>query len=299
VNTDTQHFRKTRIAPTPSGFLHLGNVYSFALTAALAEKHTARTLLRIDDLDRDRVNKEYIQDIFDTLNFLEIPWDEGPKNYKEYQNEYSQLHRVELYQNALDELAESNSLFACTCSRSQIRVNSADEVYPGTCRHKNLSLDARDASWRLKTDEKLGLSVKTLKDGTIRTLLPAAMKDFVIKKKDGNAAYQLASLIDDLHFEVDLIVRGKDLWNSTLAQLYLSQKLGANEFQKSTFHHHALLTESAGIKLSKSAGDTSIRYLRQLGCKPADIYSKIGRMLGSKENIDTRQQLAALAFHLS
>ncbi len=288
-------FKKTRIAPTPSGFLHLGNIYSFSLTAALAEKTGATILLRIDDLDRDRVNKDYIQDIFDTLNFMEIPWHEGPKNLNEFEREYSQMQRMSLYEEAIAQLASFDALFACNCSRSQIRLSSADDIYPGTCRHKNLSLNAKDACLRLKSDERLGLSVKTLTSGTHRALLPAAMKDFVVQKKDGYPAYQLASLIDDMHFGVDLIVRGQDLWNSTLAQLYLSQKLEIAEFQQATFHHHSLVAEKTGIKLSKSAGDTSVRYLRQYGLKPADIYSRIGRMLGFNHPVDNWQQLAALA----
>src|SRR5579863_6846848 len=109
-----RRFDKTRIAPTPSGFLHLGNVLSFAITAAIAEKTGAKILLRIDDLDRDRVNREYVEDIFDTLNFLQIPWDEGPRNYKEYESEYSQLYRMDLYQVALQQLKDSGQVFACT-----------------------------------------------------------------------------------------------------------------------------------------------------------------------------------------
>src|SRR6185312_6440352 len=102
------HFKKTRIAPTPSGFLHLGNAYSFALTAALAGKYGARILLRIDDLDRERVQKQYVQDIFDTLNFLEIPWHEGPRNMDEYEKQYSQIHRLDLYRQTLDMLQQQS-----------------------------------------------------------------------------------------------------------------------------------------------------------------------------------------------
>jgi len=287
-----KQFKKTRIAPTPSGYLHLGNIYSFALTASLAEKTGAQILLRIDDMDRDRVNKDYIQDIFDTLNFMEIPWHEGPRNLHEFEREYSQMQRLPLYEEAISQLASAEALFACNCSRSQIRLNSADDTYPGTCRHKNISLYAKDACLRLKTDERLGLSVNTLTSQTVKALLPAAMKDFVVQKKDGYPAYQLASLVDDIHFGVDLIVRGQDLWNSTLAQQYLGQKLGATPFQKTSFHHHALLTEKGGVKLSKSAGDTSVRYLRQYGFKPADIYARIAGMLGIKEPVNSWRQLA-------
>src|SRR5579863_8142302 len=134
----TRSFSKTRIAPTPSGFLHLGNALSFAITAAIAERTNAKILLRIDDLDRERVRKEYVQDIFDTLNFLEIPWHEGPRNFSEYETEYSQIHRLKWYQTALEQLKNSGQVFACNCSRAQIRANNPDEIYPGTCREKAL-----------------------------------------------------------------------------------------------------------------------------------------------------------------
>ncbi|RQP14538.1 MAG: tRNA glutamyl-Q synthetase, partial [Parapedobacter sp.] len=86
-------FIRTRIAPTPSGYLHLGNVFSFALTAALAKRSGAQILLRIDDLDYTRVKREYVEDIFHTLEFLKIPWHEGPRNYREYKQTYSQTYR--------------------------------------------------------------------------------------------------------------------------------------------------------------------------------------------------------------
>src|ERR1700744_3080123 len=114
-------YKRTRIAPTPSGFLHLGNVLSFSITAALARRHDAKILLRIDDLDQARVNKNYLQDIFDTLNFLEIPWDEGPRNVGEFDQSYSQLHRMAMYNKALEKLNNGGQAFACTCSRQQLR----------------------------------------------------------------------------------------------------------------------------------------------------------------------------------
>jgi glutamyl-tRNA synthetase len=292
-NTGPQHFSKTRIAPTPSGYLHLGNVLSFSITAALAKRTGAKILLRIDDLDRARVNKAYVQDIFDTLNFMEIPWDEGPRNFAEYESEYSQLHRMELYKKSLDELKHSEAVFACTCSRSQIRMNSLDDVYPGTCCDKQLPLDAKDAAWRLNTSNAGEIPVKSL-NGTSYTRLPAQMHDFVVKKKDGYPAYQLTSVIDDLYFGIDLIVRGEDLWPSTLAQLYLSSVLHHGDFQKATFSHHTLLSESDGKKLSKSAGDISVKYLREQGKKPADIYNAIANLLGVKEPIDNWQELGSI-----
>ncbi|MBS1533414.1 MAG: tRNA glutamyl-Q synthetase [Bacteroidetes bacterium] len=289
-----RQFSKTRVAPTPSGFLHLGNVLSFAITAAVAEQTGAKILLRIDDLDRDRVRKEYVQDIFDTLNFLEIPWHEGPRNFADYDSEFSQGHRLPLNHKALDELKQSRQLFACTCSRAQ-----AGEIYPGTCRDKNIPFDAKDVSWRLKTNASAEINVNTLNNGIIKTHLPTAMQDFVVRKKDGYPAYQLASVIDDVHFGIDLVVRGVDLWDSTLAQLYLASALQLDDFQRTTFHHHGLLAENNGKKLSKSAGDTSVRYLRGQGKKREDIYTAIAAMAGHEEVVKDRGELAALFIKLN
>src|SRR5580658_3388462 len=173
-----QSFRRTRIAPTPSGFLHLGNVLSFALTAGLARRSGASILLRIDDLDRERVSREYVEDIYDALNFLSIPWDEGPRNWEEYKRTWSQVHRMGMYREMLERLRVSGKVFACDCSRSKILRESPDGVYPGGCRGRRLPLDKAGCSWRVNTS---GAD------------LPEEMTDFVVRKKDRFPAYQLTS----------------------------------------------------------------------------------------------------------
>jgi len=289
-------FHKTRIAPTPSGYLHLGNVLSFAITAALAERAGAKILMRIDDLDRERLNKLFVRDIFETLDFLEMPHDEGPRNYEDYEKEWSQIHRLQLYADALQKLKDADAVFACTCSRAEIRAVNADDSYPGTCRHKNLPLDTPNASWRLKTDAEESNTIKTNPDEIVQTHLPTDMQNFVVRKKDGYPAYQLSSVVDDIHFGVDLIVRGQDLWASTLAQHYLAPIIGADAFGDITFYHHPLLM--AGVeKLSKSAGATSVHYLRAEGKSNADIFTTIGGMLGFEEQVRDWQGLAELALH--
>lgn len=286
-------FNKTRLAPTPSGFLHLGNIYSFALTAALARKTKSKILLRIDDADRERTNKRYVQDIFDTLDFLGIPWDEGPRNIKEYEQEYSQVHRMDIYTKALQQLKDSGMLFACTCSRADVLRLSADSIYSGTCRDKNISLDMENVSWRIRTDGTKDLAVKTLSGKYIKAAFPREMYDFIVRKKDGFPAYQLTSLIDDIYFGVDMVVRGADLWPSTLAQLYLSSFIEKNTFADTAFYHHPLLTDTTGHKLSKSEGATSVYYLRKEHKKPADIYALIAAMLHVERNPKSWEELTA------
>ena len=266
-----QHFTRTRIAPTPSGFLHLGNVFSFALTASLARKTGAKVFLRIDDLDQARIQPTYVQDIFETLHYLGIPWDEGPKDFEEYEKKFSQLKRMHLYKKALNELRERGMVFACSCSRTTDRGECR-------CHEKNLSLDEPGYAWRMRTSPA--------------DALPATMQAFIVKKKDGFPAYQLACVVDDHHFEVDLIVRGEDLRDSSKAQIYLAQILGYTSFVSSTMLHHALLMESEDQKLSKSAGSTSLQYLRQQGKSPEEIFGMIGALTGCKEPIRHWQELA-------
>jgi glutamyl-tRNA synthetase len=115
--------------------------------------------------------------------------------------------------------------------------------------------------------------------------LPREQTDFVVRKKDGDPAYQLASVIDDEYFGVDLIVRGMDLWPSTLAQLYLARVLGRNKFMETTFYHHPLITGPGGDKLSKSAGATSIQYLRKEGRSSGDVYTMLAAWAGISGNM--------------
>ncbi|WP_343067882.1 glutamate--tRNA ligase family protein [Chitinophaga varians] len=279
------------MAPTPSGFLHLGNVFSFVLTATLARRCGASILLRIDDMDQQRVRPEYVQDIFDTLHFLEIPWEEGPRTPEDLKREWSQLHREALYQQALEALKAGDKLFACDCSRS--RLQHTGGVYDGHCLHRQLPWDAPDVCWRINTATPLSLDMRTAK-GVLSATLPAEQRYFVVRKKDGHAAYQLASVIDDDYFGVDLIVRGEDLWDSTLAQLYLAQLAGMDCFGDTTFYHHTLLMETPDKKLSKSEGATAVRYLRQQGKTKADVFAAIAGMLGIREHAADWQTLGGL-----
>ena len=267
----SNQFNKTRIAPTPSGYLHLGNAYSFLLTQTIALQTGAKILLRIDDLDEERTRALYIQDIFDTLDFLEIKYDEGPRDYGEFKNEYSQLHRGPLYETALQQLADRALVYACNCSRAQLEMEDC------RCSTKNINLNTPDTAWRLKTDDAKELSVNSFDKGILKETLPPEMKDFIVRKKDGRPSYQLASLMDDQHYGIDLVIRGKDLWPSTLAQLFLAEKLNISSFINTTFHHHHLLNDEKAAKLSKSAGALSIQALRKDGKTLNDIRIMAGK----------------------
>lgn len=290
-------FHLTRIAPTPSGFLHLGNVYSFALTSAIAKRTGADVLLRIDDMDQGRMQPEYVQDIFDTLQFLGIGWQQGPRDAADFRDNYSQLARLPLYHKYLQQLADSGLVFACTCSRSGIQNHSPGGNYPGTCLHKKIPLDAPGANWRLHTDNTAMVTVKRWNENAVTMPLPADMHYMIVRKKDGRPSYQLCSLADDVHFGCDLVVRGNDLLHSTLAQLYLARQLELKKFEEAAFFHHHLLLSAAKEKLSKSAGDTSVQHLRRQGKEPAAIFNAIACMAGIDQAVNNAEQLAAAVLH--
>lgn len=279
------NFELTRIAPTPSGYLHLGNAYSFLLTKALAEKHGAKILLRIDDLDRERYRPEYVQDIFDTLDFLEIQIDQGPKNLLEMESTWSQLHRLPLYSEALEQLKQKKLTFACTCTRSQILQIDPRGAYLGQCLDRRLPLDRPDVAWRVNTLDADFLTYTAYPNQQKTELIPEEGTCYLIRKKDGFPAYQLCSLIDDLYFGVDLVVRGQDLYPSTFAQLDLARLLGKDTFGQTTFYHHPLLKSIDQKKLSKSAGSSSILHLREEGKTLADLFLLLGKSLGLKEEL--------------
>lgn len=250
------------------------------MTAAIAKRVGARLLLRIDDMDRDRARPEFIADIFACLGFLEIQIDEGPRDAVEFEELCSQRLRLPLYEAALKELAAQGHVYACRCSRSEAARGCARD-----CKHESIALDEPGCSWRLNTANAHALAMKSPGKAEQSVYLADDMRDFVVRRKDGYPAYQICSLVDDLHFGVDLVVRGDDLLASTIAQLYLAACLQRPAFSQITFYHHRLLLSPQGTKLSKSAGDTSLQYLRANGKTVAEVYESIGRLAGIRRPV--------------
>ncbi|MEM1135681.1 MAG: glutamate--tRNA ligase family protein [Bacteroidota bacterium] len=275
---------RTRIAPTPSGFLHLGNVFSFVLTWLYTKKNKGQLILRIDDLDALRTKQAYIDDLFATLEWLEIDYNKGPKNPTDFNDNYSQHLRIGLYQKALKELVKKQQIFACNCSRTQIKKASSDGQYPGTCITKNNNLQDKDTCWRLKdTKTKIHFVDDIL--GEVAIDLNTEMRNPVLRKKDGIAAYQIASLIDDLHFNINTIVRGIDLINSTAMQIHLANLLESPAFTQSTFLHHRLLTNAQNIKLSKTQQASPIHLWKNKVDGKVKLFREIAVLL----NVNSRE----------
>lgn len=265
---------RSRLAPTPSGYLHLGNGVNFIQTWLLVRKAGGVLKLRIDDLDSERCRPEYIEDIFRQLDWLGLDWDEGPGTPDDFTRRHSQRLRLDRYREVLAGLRECAPLFACTCSRKEILQRSPSGLYPGTCRQLSHTQTAAHAL-RIMVDPGTKVLI-----GAEAVHLDRELGDFVVWRRDDRPAYQLASLVDDHDDLVNLIVRGEDLLVSSGAQLYLAAQLGWEEFARTRFIHHPLLPGPDGRKLSKSDDALSLAALRTRGETPLLAYRAVARQLG-------------------
>lgn len=269
---------RTRIAPTPSGLLHIGNGAAFVLAWQLAREARGKLLLRIDDLDSGRTRPEYVQDIFDTLAWLGIDWDEGPRDASELAGEWSQHRRLADYHKLLGMLRSGGHLYACGCSRSQIIGRGAATEYDGHCRNLGSDLDAPDVAWRLRLPEGGTVALREWPTGAVRRLA-LDQPDPVLRQRNGQPAYQVASLADDVRFGIDLVVRGSDLLPSTAVQCHMAELLGLGKFNQALFLHHPLVLDEAGHKRSKSHGAGSLRAAREAGMDPREVHRLAGMLL--------------------
>jgi glutamyl/glutaminyl-tRNA synthetase len=233
----------SRLAPTPSGYLHIGNAVNFVLTWLLTRRAGGTLHLRIDDLDRARLRRAYLDNIFRVIDWLGLDYDHGPSGPGDFLRHYSQLLHLPDYNRVLRRLTLQPSLVKAS---QRTRTGGPEAVVPP---------ETPGAAWRAHVPAATEISFPDAWQGESTVPLGALMPDFVIRKKDGVAAYQVASVVDDLRLGTTLIVRGLDLQPSTAAQLWLANQLSettAFNALRIRFYHHPLLTNEAGQKLSKS-----------------------------------------------
>ena len=266
---------RTRIAPTPSGYLHHGNGFNFLLTYLLARLHSGWVYLRIDDGDATRSRDEFLEDIFFTLDWLGIEPDAGPGSVSDQQRTYSQQLRQGEYRLALDQLLEAGKAYACRCSRKDIKEHSRDGLYPGTCRPlMRRSFEEPFSIRACMGAEAESVSFSSLAGAEKRLNVRQVQGDMVLWRKDDLAAYHLASVCDDEKLKITHIVRGADLLDSTAAQAWLAQSLGLSHFSSARFMHHGLVIGGDGEKLSKSAGAIALKHRRAHESSPKQYYQE-------------------------
>ncbi|WP_165370489.1 glutamate--tRNA ligase family protein [Hymenobacter persicinus] len=263
----------SRLAPTPSGFLHLGNAVNFVLTWLLTRRAQGTLHLRIDDLDRARLRPQYLENIFRTIDWLGLDYDHGPSGPDDFERNYSQLHRLPEYEAVLQKLTRvPNLLYASSRSRTDSAV--AAPVVP---------FNTPGAAWRAQVPVPTAIRFPDAWQGETAVRLDQLMPDFVVRKKDGVAAYQVASVVDDLRLGTTLIVRGLDLQASTAAQLWLARQLPTTapfSAVRIRFYHHGLLTDAEGLKLSKSQQRPLATGIVGETATPRPVYAAVARLLG-------------------
>jgi glutamyl-tRNA synthetase len=232
----------SRLAPTPSGYLHLGNLANFLRIEKFVKESGGSLLLRIDDCDGTRARREFVEHIFETLEWLGIEWQQGPRSTEDFYRSFSQVSRKQYYFGKLKAL--SSQIYACACSRKQLEGEGC------RCQEKKLSFEPGKTALRLRFEDPA---------------LQSRFGDVVLWRKDDGPAYHWASVVDDLEWGVNLIVRGEDLRESSALQQEIAALLKLGGFAGVRFVHHPLLTGEGGAKLSKSQGALSVVELRKAG----------------------------------
>jgi len=278
----------TRLAPSPTGALHLGNVRTFVVNYVMARQRGWRVLMRVEDLDGPRIKAGSADGVLDELAWLGLEWD-GPVVY--------QSHRADTYRQALEQLTQAGQAYPCVCTRGDIESAASaphrgehEIVYPGTCCNRYASAQAataacgRPVAWRLRVGP-MPIEVHDQFVGEHRFDLRKICGDFVIVKNDGTAAYQLAVVIDDAQAGVTAIVRGDDLLDSAARQIHLRTLLGLpNDMQ---YWHLPLVVGPDGRRLAKRHGDTRLSHYRSLGCRVERILGLVAYWSGA---LPTRQE---------
>jgi glutamyl-tRNA synthetase len=279
-----------RIAPSPTGYLHLGHARTFWIAQQRAREHGGVLVLRNEDIDRARARPEFVRAFVEDLKWFGFEWDEGPDIGGPFAP-YNQSERTRLYRAALEKLRESGCIYQCTCSRKDLQSapnapHAADDelIYPGTCREKvsdfefrvsgldmaNAKHETRNAtpSWRFRVPDGETISFIDGHFGPQSFVAGKDFGDFIVWRNDDVPAYQLAVVVDDAAMNITEVVRGADLLVSTARQLLLYRALGLNAPK---FFHSPLLLDEKGERLAKRHDALSLRALRAAGKTPEEL----------------------------
>ena len=270
-----------RFAPTPSGRMHLGNVFAFLIAWLSVKRRDGSIVLRMEDLDTQRTSDEYAQTLRRDLDWLGLRWDA---------EQTPQSRRSPVYDRYFDILREKGLLYPCFCTRSQLHnvnaphLSDGTYVYPGTCRNLTSPPD-RPHSWRVMVPDREWAFFDALQ-GSQRQNLATDCGDFVVRRADGCYVYQLAVTVDDGEAGVTEVVRGVDLMSSAVRQMYLQELFG---FSQPTYGHVPLLLAPDGRRLSKRDKDLDLGQLQKWR-KPEEL---IGSLAHSCGLLDRFQSISA------
>ncbi len=284
-----------RFAPSPTGRLHLGNARSALLGWLNARAAGGEFLLRIEDLDAARCREGYVDDLFRDLSYLGLTWDGTPVR---------QSQRSEAYAQALASLERAGRVYPCFCTRAEIaRAASAPHGpgddgprYPGTC--AALAADrarARPAALRFRAPAGVTFAFDDALKGPVAQDVAAEVGDFVVRRNDGVASYQLAVVVDDAASGITDVLRADDLLASTPRQLALYQALGLTPPR---YAHVPLLLGEDGKRLAKREGASAVSELRQAGVAAEKVVGLLARWSGLGDGRPVRADELVESFRL-
>ena len=287
-----------RLAPSPTGLLHLGHARTFWIAFERARRANGALVLRNEDLDPQRSRAEFVAAMVEDLRWLGLSWDEGPDVGGPFAP-YSQSERRGLYLEAWSRLVARGAIYSCTCSRRDIaraaeaphehtqaprehphvatgaQAQAADDEthYPGTCRPPAGSPSARanapaGVNWRFRVEDGEEVVFDDLKQGRQAFVAGRDFGDFVVWRRDEVPAYQLAVVVDDAAMKMTEVVRGADLLKSTARQILLQRALG---LPTPAYFHCDLVTDEQGRRLAKRHASLSLRALREAGVTPEEL----------------------------
>ena len=266
-----------RIAPSPTGYLHLGHAATFWTAFQRAREYAGTLVFRNEDLDPQRCRAEFARAMFEDLRWYGIEWQEGPDVGGPY-GPYAQSERRELYIEAWRSLLGGGWIYPCDCSRKDLAQaataphDDRDEpVYPGICRNRQTMVEAPAASaanWRFRVPDGEAVEFDDRRMGRQRFVAGRDFGDFLVWRRDDVPAYQLAVVVDDAAMRITEVVRGADLLRSTARQILLQRALG---LATPEYFHCPLLTDDSGTRLAKRHDALSLRTLRQQGLAPEQV----------------------------
>jgi glutamyl/glutaminyl-tRNA synthetase len=272
-----------RIAPSPTGLLHIGHACTFWTAYQRALEHQGTLIFRNEDLDPQRSKSEFAQAMIDDLRWLGIRWQEGPDVGGPFAP-YEQSLRRNLYVTTWRKLRDGGFIYPCICSRKDLTTSAAapnegddEPIYPGRCRDKvgdaALYESPVGMNWRFRVPDGEAFAFGDLGQGPQRFVAGRDFGDFVVWRRDDVPAYQLAVVADDAAMEITEVVRGADLLKSTARQLLLIRAL---ELPLPAYYHCDLLRDETGTRLAKRHDSLSLRTLRERDYSPQDVLKMCG-----------------------
>ncbi len=295
---------RTRFAPSPTGYLHVGNARTAIFNYLLARKNSGQFILRIEDTDFERSSKEYEEQLLKDLKWLGLEWDEGPDTENQPYGPYRQSERFDIYKKYTEKLLQEGKAYKCYCTpkeldnmRKECLKKGQMPKYNGRCRNlteaeiKKFEEEGRKPTIRFKVDEGINIVIDDMIRGKVEFNSSNIGGDFIIVRSEGVPVYNYIVVIDDFLMKITHVIRGDDHLSNTPKQILIAKALG---IPTPKYAHHPLILGPDRSKLSKRHGITSVAKYREEGYLPEALFNYLSLLGWSSEDgkeIFTKEEL--------